>query len=82
MRFTEQHPDVIETRRLIENLEKKRDAEAMERAETAPPSNPLYQQMQMVLTETEAQIASMRARVSEYEARVRKLQEFSAIDYT
>ncbi len=75
LRFTEQHPDVIETRRLIENLEKKRDAEAMERAETAPPSNPLYQQMQMVLTETEAQIASMRARVSEYEARVRKLQE-------
>lgn len=75
LRFTEQHPDVIETRRLIENLEKKRDAEAMEMAETAPPTNPLYQQMQMVLTETEAQIASMRARVSEYEERVRKLQE-------
>ncbi|WJW74466.1 GNVR domain-containing protein [Thiohalobacter sp. IOR34] len=76
LKFTDRHPDVIELRRLIETLETQRqeEAEAMP-AEATQSGNPLYQQMQMMLTETTAQIASMRARVAEYESRVKKLQE-------
>lgn len=76
-RYTEQHPDVLNTRRLIKELEdqKRREVAEMRRAAQASPAaalaqnNPAIMEMTRVLSSAEVQVASLRARVSEYEAR-------------
>jgi polysaccharide chain length determinant protein (PEP-CTERM system associated) len=84
-RFTDEHPDVIGLKRVISQLEEQRAAE--KKAEDAKPAvarsrsarttaaNPVYQQIKLSLAETEAQVASMRARVSDYESRVTQARE-------
>jgi polysaccharide chain length determinant protein (PEP-CTERM system associated) len=79
-RFTEQHPDVVGTRRVIEQLQEQKKKEV--EARRAQPggfgdvnSNPVFQQMKLALAEAEANVASLRARVSEYETREKQLQE-------
>jgi polysaccharide chain length determinant protein (PEP-CTERM system associated) len=76
-RFTEQHPDVTASRRVIKELEEQKRQEIVIRKKAAaanPASaslntNPVYQQMRVSLTEFEATIASLRTRVAEYESR-------------
>ena len=65
-RFTEKHPDIVSTRRLIKELEdKKREEIAARRkaAATNPTSsttvNPVQQQLKISLSETEARVAAM-----------------------
>lgn len=74
-RFTEQHPDVIGTRRVIKDLEEQKKVEIAARkkaAATNPSSslnnNPVYQQLKVSLSETEATVASLQARVAEYDS--------------
>ena len=76
LRYTENHPDVIETRRLIESLKEQREEELKLQAEMAPASssNPMLQQMEMMLAETDSQIASMNVRVQEFQRRVDELK--------
>lgn len=76
LRYTENHPDVIELQRLISSLEEQRKEEQKMLAEAGPAasSNPMVQQMRMLLSETDAQIASMNARVKEYSRRVDELK--------
>lgn len=76
-RFTEQHPDVAGTRRIINDLEeqKRQEIAARKKVATANPAaasvhaNPAYQQMKVAFTEAEATIAALRVRVAEYESR-------------
>ena len=81
-RFTEQHPDVIGTRRMIKELEeqKKQEIAARKKAAATNPgasvnSNPVYQQLKVSLSETEATIASLQARVAEYDGQYRRMTE-------
>ncbi len=79
-RYTEQHPDVTGTKRVIEELEQQKRKEIAARKKAGPQaisasSNPVYQQMRVSLGEAEANIASLRARVAEYETRQRVLSE-------
>lgn len=84
LRYTEQHPDVVTTKRIIEQLE----AQKKEEAKLSRPSsgmlnqgqnaNPLYQQLSIALSEAEATVASMQARVKEYENRYEQLK--AAVD--
>jgi len=78
-RYTDQHPDVIGTRRLIKDLEdqKRQELVARKKFATANPgssisNNPVYQQLKVSLAETEANVASLQARVAEYEARYKR----------
>lgn len=78
-RFTEQHPDVIGTRRLIKDLEEQKNQELQARKKFAAANpgasvsnNPVYQQLKVSLGEAEANTASLRARVSEYEERYKR----------
>ena len=82
-RFTEQHPDVVATRHLIAELElqKKKEIEAMRRAAVAAPgansnnyTNLVYQELNRLLATSEVQVATMRARVSEYSIRYERAQ--------
>ena len=83
-RFTEQHPDIVATRRLISDLEqqKRREVEELRRAAAAAPtvapakSNSLaYQEMSKVLATSEVQVAALKARVAEYSARYNQARE-------
>ncbi len=81
-RYTDQHPDVVGTRRLIKDLEEQKRQELVARKKfaaanpgAAVSNNPVYQQLKVSLAEAEANVASLRARVSEYEARYNRTTE-------
>jgi polysaccharide chain length determinant protein (PEP-CTERM system associated) len=78
-KYTEQHPDVVGTRRLIKELEEQRRKELIERKKFAAENpgasvsnNPVYQRLRMSLGDAEANVASLRARVAEYEGRFKR----------
>lgn len=73
-RYTEQHPDVVNTRRIISELEedKRKEIEARKqkvKPDAGPAANPVTQQIRMALVEADANVASIRAQLAEYEAR-------------
>jgi polysaccharide chain length determinant protein (PEP-CTERM system associated) len=77
-RFTDQHPDVVSARRLIKELEdqKSREVKELRRAALAasaasPDSNNnlAAQELKRIVATSEVQVASLRARVSEYASR-------------
>lgn len=81
-RYTEQHPDVVGTRRLIKDLEEQKRQELLARKKfaaanpgAAVSNNPVYQQLKVSLAESEANVASLRARVSEYEMRYKRITD-------
>ncbi len=82
-RFTEQHPDVIGTRRLIRDLEELRRREIQELRKTAianpnavsTTNNLAYQELSRVMATSEVQVASLRARIAEYESRYARARE-------
>jgi len=83
-KYTDQHPDVMATRRLIEQLEEQRAAEVDVRRKAtsnagksaiAPVDrNPVFQQLRISLAEAEATLASARAKLSAYEGQYRALK--------
>jgi polysaccharide chain length determinant protein (PEP-CTERM system associated) len=81
-RFTDQHPDVASARRLIKELEeiKRKEVAELRKAAMANPSssstnNLAYQELNRMLATSEVQVASLRARVGEYEARFSRARE-------
>jgi len=83
-KYTDQHPDVLATRRLIEQLEdqKRTELEARRKAASkdAKPAiaptdrNPVFQQLKISLAEAEATVASARAKLAGYEAQYKALK--------
>jgi len=85
LRFTDAHPDVIGTRRVLEQLEKQRDA-AVKKAQAAAKAagsggtmtNPVFRELRIALADSEARVAAQRAKVADYQNRLaeaRKLAE-------
>ncbi|MEO8409489.1 MAG: XrtA system polysaccharide chain length determinant [Propionivibrio sp.] len=81
-RFTDLHPDVTGTRRMIKELEEQKAAEIAARNKMAPASsdnqinaNPVFQQIKISLAENEALVASLLARVAEYQSRYNQLKD-------
>lgn len=91
LQFTELHPDIVSTKRLIKQLEERKKEEAKlaeaRRKEEAknikrsadPGKNysPMLQQLNIALAEAEARVASMRARADEYARRYNQLKAMS-----
>ncbi|HEY1392849.1 MAG TPA: XrtA system polysaccharide chain length determinant, partial [Methylibium sp.] len=80
-RYTDLHPDVIATKRLIAQLEeqKAKEIEAHKRAAAnRPPSpatvSPVMQQVQLALAEAEGNVAALRVRQGETQARLTQLR--------
>ena len=78
-RFTEQHPDVASARRLIKDLEEQKRKEVQELRKIAMANPPVaapgnislaLQELGRMSASSEVQVASLRARVSEYESRL------------
>ncbi len=82
-KYTEQHPDVVGTRRVIGQLEKQKAEEVEARRKAGPgemassAANPVFQQIRLSLAEAEARRASLQARVGEYESRLAELNAVS-----
>jgi polysaccharide chain length determinant protein (PEP-CTERM system associated) len=89
-RFTDQHPDVATTRRLIKDLEdqRKREVAELKQAQAAAAqaaaartgvgsggNSPAMQEMTRVLAGAEVQVAALRARVAEFGARAAAARE-------
>jgi len=81
--FTDQHPDVVGTRRVIAALEEQRKeaVQAREKAVRAAGKpvdsidrNPVFQQMRISLADAEATVASLRARLAAYETQFAHLK--------
>ncbi len=78
LQFTDQHPDVVATLRLLAQLEEKRQQERQQHAassDAARQYNPLFHQMKVALAESEARVAALRARVEAMQQRQAQLQD-------
>ena len=78
-RFTDQHPDIISARKLIKDLEDQKKKEVLELRKVAmamPAASAgtslAQQELSRLLVTSEIQVASLRARVNEYESRFGK----------
>lgn len=84
LRYTDSHPDVLNTRRIIKEVEAQRDEERKRLADendkrkrfAAPqsPVNPVYPQLKLAMAEAEAQVARLGARVRDHEQRLVQLR--------
>ena len=83
LRYTDQHPDVIGTRRAIDELEVKRQQELEEAlaagvdedSSGGPSNNPIYQQLRITYADAKANVSAKQAVVEEYEGRIDRLKE-------
>ena len=83
LRYTDEHPDVVNLRRMLADLEVQRNAErraaASQREPAAPRAgsvtvipNKVYQDIKVQLADTEAKVAGLRAKVADAELRLRE----------
>ena len=81
-RYTDQHPDVIATKRLIASLEadRERDLEARRKVAASKPAvvssstNSAQQQIRLALAQSEAEVASLRVRAGDMRERLAQLR--------
>jgi polysaccharide chain length determinant protein (PEP-CTERM system associated) len=77
MQYTEEHPDIVAAKRLIGTLQQRKKDEAKKMARSGDPGmnySPMLQQMNVALSVEEARVASLKARVGEYSARLERLR--------
>jgi polysaccharide chain length determinant protein (PEP-CTERM system associated) len=82
-KYTDEHPDVVGTKRVIKELEQQRaqELQAMQQASAASGSapsaaqaSPVFQQMRVSLADSEANVAALRAKVSSLESQYAQLK--------
>ncbi|MDB5793045.1 MAG: chain length-determining protein, partial [Massilia sp.] len=78
LQYTEQHPDIIGTKRLVEQLQaQKKEVAKKPRTDQAVDTSPMMQQLTVSLSDAESRVAALRARVNEYSNRVATLRSQS-----
>jgi polysaccharide chain length determinant protein (PEP-CTERM system associated) len=81
MQYTDQHPDIIANKRLLDQLMARKKDESVHKKRSIDPGasySPLLQQLNVSLSAAEAKVASLKARVVEHTARVARLRSQSA----
>ena len=82
-KYTDRHPDVIETRKNLAELESRRAAEieslkngdAAAAASSGASANPVYQNIQLALNHADVDIADLRTQLAQREAKTRQLRQ-------
>jgi polysaccharide chain length determinant protein (PEP-CTERM system associated) len=85
-RYTEAHPDVVSTRRVITQLEQQRVREnaakaaaiAAGKGRLVAATSPVYQKLRVSLAETEAQVASLRSQLAFKQARLEEARAMAS----
>jgi protein tyrosine kinase modulator len=83
LRFTDRHPDVIATRETLVELQKRREEElaALKRgdasaaAAASAAANPIYQNIQLAINQTDVEIAALRGDLANRERNVAELRK-------
>lgn len=84
IRYTEQHPDVVQTKERLEGLEKQRQAEIKQLvdglsngnlASGSLSENAIVQELTIVINNLESNIASLNVRKDSYEVKLTELEE-------
>lgn len=83
LKFTDKHPDVIETRKTLAELESRRakeieslrNGDASAAASSGASANPVYQSIQLELNRTDVEVADLRTQLGEHEAKERQLRQ-------
>ena len=76
LQYTELHPDIVASKRLITQLEERKVADSKLRAASGDPGknySPMLQQLKVALTEADARVAAIKARVAEFQVRNTRL---------
>lgn len=75
-RYTEKHPDVVETRRQLEELRQlKKDTLSSYSTKETLVNNPVYQDLKITVRQLENDVASLKVRVLRYESKITELQD-------
>lgn len=75
-RFTDEHPDVIHARRVVDQLEaenkvrKEAEARALAKLGKPAPTSPVYQKLRVSLAEAEAQVAALRSQLGLHQSQL------------
>jgi polysaccharide chain length determinant protein (PEP-CTERM system associated) len=81
LQYTDLHPDIQATKRLIQKLEEQKKQELAQRkgdpAAGGKIQNPVYQQLTIAIAEADANVASLQARVAEFQRRYNELRNAS-----
>ena len=80
LQYTDLHPEIVSTKRLIQKLEEQKKQEVSEKKSDPAGSkiqNPVYQQLTIAIAEADATMASLKARVGEYQRRYEELLKAS-----
>jgi len=75
LKYTDHHPDVLETKSVLVELEREKKMQASQGDSTGSQyttQNPMYQQIKIALGEVEANIAALQVRRSEFKKRLSK----------
>jgi polysaccharide chain length determinant protein (PEP-CTERM system associated) len=83
LKYTDNHPDVIETRKNLAELEARRAAEiaslrsgdASAVASSGASANPVYQSIQLALNKADVDIADLHTQMGEHEDKARQLRQ-------
>ncbi|MFO8005751.1 XrtA system polysaccharide chain length determinant [Thioalkalivibrio sp.] len=73
LRYTDEHPDLVSSRRILEELEARREQETQNPQATQRPGSG-NEVLQNAISETESEIASLTTRIAEFEDRVARLE--------
>ena len=80
-RYTEEHPDVLTTRRIISQLEdqRRRELDALKSSNSAvrraaAATNPVFQRLRLNLADAEANVASLRSQLGNQQARLEEIR--------
>lgn len=79
LRFTDNHPDIIELKQLIKDLERQRTQELENYSRKSSPAplpadNAYLNELQLLVSQLDSQVASLRIRVANYQQRVATLE--------
>lgn len=79
LQYTDLHPDIQATLRLIKSLQDQKKSEATQSAKSGAGKiqNPVYQQLTLAIAEADATVAALQARVGEFESRYSDLRNAS-----
>jgi polysaccharide chain length determinant protein (PEP-CTERM system associated) len=85
LHFTDAYPDIISTKRIIAELEEQKKKEVAELMKASGSgnrptlsANPVYQQLQVQAAQSESEVASLKARVTNYQSRFDSLKSQAA----
>ena len=92
LQFTDKHPDVVSTRRILDDLKQQLENEksasqtsgSSDSTAEAPTIDPLeqsvfYQELKLLISESDSEVAAINARIAEYQSKIDEMSKMISI---